>query len=226
MATLRQDKRTQCWSIRFYWNGEQHQRTCRTKRKSVAIRTLAVVEETLEDLKRHKVSIPENLRLDQQLNWILSGGRQSTNAAANHTKISRKGRLHSSLGNICDVYLSDQAQKQETTVSGEKVHIKHLKKLFGSRTPQHSLESTTSINAPADQVMAAAAASMATEMLTKPIWIIWYRIFSERNMVTPIWMAWSISSILILLMQTGSKMSILGEMEISTAMGSLMRQIF
>lgn len=138
MATLRQDNRTRCWAVRFYWNGEQHQRTCGTKRKSVAIRTLATVEETLEDLKRHKAVVPADLSRPLQLDWILSGGKLETgalvNGETNGKSVLRKPKSDR-FGDICEAYLADQAQKQDTTLIGERVHIKHLKGVLRSKTP-------------------------------------------------------------------------------------------
>lgn len=139
MPTLKKDPRTQCWSIRFYWNGKQCQRTCGTKRKAVANRTLARVEETLEDLKRHKAVIPKGLSHPLQVDWILSGGiLDSDNLASGYPSRKRERATDTQrfyqFGNICKSYLEDQAQKQETTISGEMIHISHLKRILGANT--------------------------------------------------------------------------------------------
>ena len=38
------------------------------------------------------------------------------------------------LDDICEAYLADQAQKQDTTLVAEKVHIRHLKRILRART--------------------------------------------------------------------------------------------
>lgn len=139
MATLRLDPRTDHWSVRFYWNGQQHQRSCRTRRKAIAIRTLARIEETLEDLSRQKVVMPPNLNQALQIDWIVAGGRLEITKG--NKKSERNGdkqvsdeTLVATLGEVCEAYLTDQSQKAATTIAGEQVHIKHLKRILGSRT--------------------------------------------------------------------------------------------
>ena len=147
MANLRQDKRTRCWAVRFYWNGEQHRRSCGTKRKSVAIRTLATVEEALEDLKRRTVVVPADPSTPLQLDWILSGEKLDTEAllhapqtnGRNGSSTNSNGSAYkmpksNCFGDICQSYLAEQAQKQESTLTGERVHIRHLRNILCSST--------------------------------------------------------------------------------------------
>ena len=124
MATLRLDKRTGFWTVRFYWNGKQVQRTCATKRRGEANRTLAAVEDTIHLLKTGRLTIPEIVTPSRQGDWIVSGGQINT-------KPGRNGKPKGPrFGNVCDQYLKEQPQKHESTIYCETVHIRHLKRLL------------------------------------------------------------------------------------------------
>ena len=126
MATLRLDKRTDCWTVRFYWNGKQVQRSCATKRRAEANRTLAAVEDTIHLVKTGRLQMP--LGVDP-FDWIVSGGKlQSTPERNGDPKDKRFGK-------VCDAYLEDQQQKQDTTIATERIHIGHLKKILKAATP-------------------------------------------------------------------------------------------
>ena len=118
MATLRRDKRTGFWTIRIYWMGKQQQRSCCTKSSREADRALAIVEDTLHLLKTGRLEMPSDI---DPIDWIVSGGKLKA------MRIQEK-RKDKRFAKICDSYLEDQRQKQPSTLSGEKIHIKHLKK--------------------------------------------------------------------------------------------------
>ena len=144
LASLSVDKRTGCWYVRFYWNCTQHYRSCHTKQKSLANRTLTKVEEALEVLKRRADRMPEVLSPSLQVEWILSGGKlnlkANTNGNANGAPNANGAEKSDRLGEICSAYLADQAQKQDTTLAGEKIHIKHLKRVLKARTPMAAID--------------------------------------------------------------------------------------
>jgi hypothetical protein len=77
-------------------------------------------------LKTMDLKIPH--RTDPGI-WILSGGKIESKPAPNGKRKSDR------FGVICDDYLADQRQKQQTTLAGEKTHIKHLKRVLKARTP-------------------------------------------------------------------------------------------
>ncbi len=126
MATLRHDRRTGNWQIRFYWNGGQQERSCSTKKRSKALRTLSIVEDTIELLKSGRLTMSDDV---EPISWIVSGGKIEK-------KPSKNGRSKDTrFGKVCDAYLEDQEQKEETTLCGERIHLRHLKKLLKSGTP-------------------------------------------------------------------------------------------
>jgi len=120
MATLRQDKRTRYWTVRIYWAGKQQQRSCSTKSKREATRTLSLIEDTLHLLKTGRLEIPPDIN---PLDWIVSGGKVLPVRSKQTCKDKR-------LGVVCAAYLNEQKQKQPTTLMGESVHIGHLSRLL------------------------------------------------------------------------------------------------
>ena len=116
MATLRHDRRTGNRQIRFYWDGAQQERSYHSKSRSKALRTQATIEDTIELLKSGRLSIPDDA---DPIDWIVSGGKARSKRTPNgEAKDKRFGR-------VCAAYLNDQQQKQETTLSGEKIHVVH-----------------------------------------------------------------------------------------------------
>ena len=125
MATLRHDRRTGNWQVRFYWNGEQQERSCRTKTRSKALRTLASIEDTLDLLKSGRISIPDGV---EPIVWIASGGKLEQKPKENGKPKDKR------FGTVCDTYFKeqqDEGAKAATTRAAEQTHIGHLKRLIG-----------------------------------------------------------------------------------------------
>ena len=112
MATLRHDCRTGYWQIRFYWAGEQQERSCRTKKRSKALRTQVAVEETIDLLKSGRITVPAEADL---VDWIVSGGKIDSTPERNGDPKDKR------FGKVCDAYLEDQQQKQDTTIATESL---------------------------------------------------------------------------------------------------------
>jgi len=89
MATLRRDKRTGFWTVRLYWMGRQQQRSCSTKSRREADRTLAIVEDTLHLLKTGRLEIPADI---DPLDWIVSGGKLNVVRIKQKAKDKRLGK--------------------------------------------------------------------------------------------------------------------------------------
>lgn len=125
MATLDRDKRNGNYLVRFRYDGQQYQRSCRTTRAPQAKRILATVEETLDLLNTGRLSLPEDTEIGR---WILSGGKSGVTARQCNTVPTR-------LGEVCDKYFADQGQKAASTLVREKPHIRHLKRILRTSTP-------------------------------------------------------------------------------------------
>jgi hypothetical protein len=71
MASIWQDERSGKWVVGFVFGGKHFVRSCRTKTKTKAYRTKAVVEETLEMLNTGRLVMPADANPGV---LILSGG--------------------------------------------------------------------------------------------------------------------------------------------------------
>jgi len=60
--------------------------------------------------------------------WIMSGGK-----AKQKPKLSTAEKAL--LGDVCESYFADQRAKAETTLVGEQIHIRHLKRILGEKAP-------------------------------------------------------------------------------------------
>ena len=83
MAHLKKDDRTGAWYIRFYWDGHQHYRSCRTKQPSKAETIRGAVEQRIKLLKTGTITMPEDLTPPLQVQWILSGETVDSEASTN-----------------------------------------------------------------------------------------------------------------------------------------------
>ena len=59
--------------------------------------------------------------------WIMSEGKVSNKPTVQKSN----GRNLTKFGPICDAYLQGQLDKAESTLEGERIHIRHFKKVFG-----------------------------------------------------------------------------------------------
>ena len=126
MAYLRQDKRTQNWYICFRWGDSQHNKSCRTQRQQDALTILNRVKDTLQLLKTGRLELPHDVDPSE---WIFAGGKvSSSNGASKNGNVSLLG-----FGRVCDDYYADQTKKAPSTLMAERVHIKSMKKHFGTR---------------------------------------------------------------------------------------------
>ena len=88
--------------------------------------------------------MPPDLPPSVQLEWIVSGGGVDTTDLGTTNRGLTNGRDGPvAFGEICDAYLADQTQKQETTLAGERIHLKHLKRILRRRTPLQQVELAT-----------------------------------------------------------------------------------
>jgi len=127
VAYLRQDKRTQKWFVCYRWNNAQHNKSCGTTKRSEAEVVCSRVGDTIQLLRSGRIQLPDAI---DPADWIYAGGKTIGNgsSAGNGSYKSSDYRF----GQICDDYFQDQARKAESTLTAERVHIKHLKGHFGT----------------------------------------------------------------------------------------------
>jgi integrase len=89
----------------------------------------ARVEDTIRLLKQGRIEIPKGA--DPGV-WIMSDGKLER-------KPNDNGNGPVTVGSICDAYFNDQVDKASTTLDGEGVHIRHLKRILRANTRFSSL---------------------------------------------------------------------------------------
>lgn len=122
MASIWLDSRTDNYLIKFHFGGKRFTRSCQTQKERAAILLKANVEETITLLNTGRLAMPEDT--PDPGTWIMSGGR-----AQQKPKLPSIAKA--TLGAVCDSYFVDQRDKAETTLVGEKIHIRHLRRILG-----------------------------------------------------------------------------------------------
>ena len=126
MASIWLDPRTNKYLIKFHFGGRRFTRSCQTQKEGAAKLLKASVEETIALLNKGRLVMPEDT--PDPGTWIMSGG-----------KATQKPKLPSAekalLGDVCESYFADQRDKAETTLVGERIHIRHLKRVLGEKAP-------------------------------------------------------------------------------------------
>ena len=129
MASLHEDERTGNWILMFRIGGRQFRRSCETTSKKDATNVKARVEDTIKLLKLGRISIPPHA--DPGV-WVMT-----------ESKLNAKLKLVAGkplrLGDICEAYLADQIGKADTTVTCERIHVGHLKRVLGETTETNTI---------------------------------------------------------------------------------------
>jgi len=127
VAYLRQDKRTQKWFVCYRWNNAQHNKSCGTTIRSKAEVVCSRVGDTIQLLRSGRIQLPDAI---DPADWIYAGGKTIGNGSSAGSGSYKASAYR--FGQICDDYFEDQARKAESTLTAERVHIKHLKSHFGT----------------------------------------------------------------------------------------------
>ena len=117
MASLELDPASGRYRVRFRYDGQEYKRSTRTKQRRVANAVLGQVEETLRLIDLGMCELPPKIDAGE---FIVSGAR------------SRREKLpHSPVRTLADLFRIYQDElppgaKEERTLEGERLHIKHL----------------------------------------------------------------------------------------------------
>ena len=100
----------------------------KTTEESEAKRLKAIVEDTLQLLKRGVLPLHQNPSVDELFRFLLSGGKQAA---------PREVRQDILLGELCRVYGESHSEdeKDASTLKTEIIHQDHLKRLLGAKSP-------------------------------------------------------------------------------------------
>jgi len=106
------------WRIRFRFSGRQYYRSLDTSDGKQALRIKDQVEETLDLLKRGRISLPEVVTADEAGMFIISGGRIAEEPAASATgKTLKEATLCST------IVLQCKGSGQESTKDSRRIDV-------------------------------------------------------------------------------------------------------
>jgi len=131
MASIHQDGRTGVWQIAFRWHGEQYKRSAQTKRKKDAETLAGRVADTLKMLRTGHLMMSKDA---DPATWILSHGHLAQLRCTGGTEDAPP------LGQLCDLYLSDQKHKADNTLMGERIHVGHFKRILREWRPMARID--------------------------------------------------------------------------------------
>ena len=116
------------WRIRFRFSGRQYYRSIDTSDQKRALQVKHQVEETLDLLKRGRISLPEGANMDEAGWFIVSGGRLSTNPSVSTTSRT--------LNAATDAYFESlpEGAKAGSSLYTERIHVAHLLRFLGAAT--------------------------------------------------------------------------------------------
>lgn len=130
MATLELDPLSGRFRVRFRYEGQEFKRSLYTKHHRVALASLGQVEETLRLLKLGMAEVPPKVEVGA---FIVSGAR-----------LRREKMPQSPVRTLSDLFRIYQEElppgaKEERTLEGERLHIKHLLRHLKPKTKMASI---------------------------------------------------------------------------------------
>jgi integrase len=118
------------YRIVFRYRGQKFQKSLETQAESKALQLQARLEENLELLRRGRLQFAGG----DLVTFLLSDGRINEEPVVNTQ----------TLGQLLDAY--DAPWKEALTQTTEKIHVKHLRRILGARTPVLDLNLQEYIN--------------------------------------------------------------------------------
>lgn len=130
MASIHQDPESQVYRVRFRFQGRNVNRSLRTTDEQAAQTMCARVEETLRLVEQGRIVVPADA---DPLEFVLADGRPSKEP---------KPSQAAGLTEFFSIYESTlpPGHKEQSTLDGEKIHLKHLKRHLG---PHRTVQSIT-----------------------------------------------------------------------------------
>jgi integrase len=124
------------WCIAFRYRGQRFLRSLQTNNEAIAKRALAGIEETLQDIGKGRVLVPERCSPDQLWQIVRSGGR----LRALPTVLQSK-----TLQQVIDEYFASYpaGAKSANALITERVQFGHMLRLIGNHKPIYSIDSKT-----------------------------------------------------------------------------------
>lgn len=123
MANAIFNPKTGKFRVFFRVGKQQFNKTLRLDNERAAERLCALIEETIQDLARGRLAIPEGA---DPVTFILSGGKATDKLAA--------APKPTTLGDLFACYQASVVGKESSTRYTEDIHAKHLLRIIGAKT--------------------------------------------------------------------------------------------
>jgi integrase len=137
MASREFNSKTGKARLFFRYGGKQFNRTIAVQSDKEALRVCALIEETIQDLKRGKLVMPAE---DEPVSFIVSGGKVDLRPQLVSDPFHEAARPPT-LKHIFDTYAAEltPGSKEANSIETEAVHLRHMIKIFGESLPFDSL---------------------------------------------------------------------------------------
>ncbi len=120
MATLKQDKASGIWRVRFRHLGRQFFRSCETTDDKIANQVLTRVDETLGLLKTGRLTLPPDADSEGVGEFIVSGGKVTSKPTIKEAHPLKRV--------VADYFVSIPAWGEEATnsIATDRTHLDHF----------------------------------------------------------------------------------------------------
>ncbi len=132
MATLKQDKASGIWRVRFRYLGRQFFRSCETTDDKIANQVLTRVDETLGLLKTGRLTLPPDADGEGVGDFIVSGGKVTSKPTIKEA--------HPLKQVVADYFASIPAgAKAANSIATERTHLDHFVRILTPAAPIDSI---------------------------------------------------------------------------------------
>jgi site-specific recombinase XerD len=172
----------------FRYGGRQFNKTIRVRDDNEARRVCALVEETIQDLERGKLTLPPDA---EPAAFILSGGKVTSKPKPEPAHEAPKPLT---LGEVFETYSATltPGSKGTNTISTENVHAKHFRRIIGEK----SILDALGVDALQRYVDARAREGVGRETIHKELStlrVVWAWALKRRHVTAPL--AWKMADL-------------------------------
>ncbi len=130
MASFSFDSKTKKARVHFRFGQSQYNKTLAVRSERHAERLVALIEETLQDVERGKLTVPEDADV---VAFFLSGGRIASKPKVTTSPVQAEA-TPATIGNILEAYAETltPGSKEANTIYTEALHGRHFKRIFGA----------------------------------------------------------------------------------------------
>jgi integrase len=177
--------RAKTHKARFFFRhaGKQYNKTLTMESERSAERQNALIEETVQDLERGKLTIPEDADV---LTFILSGGKVATKPKPVVSNPFQTETAPATIGGIFDTYTATltPGSKEANSMETEAVHERHFRRLLGEDRAFETLGVDT-LQKYADKRAGEGVVRDTIKKELATLRVVWRWAFQRKHVTTP-----------------------------------------